>query len=206
MKSVGITQPKLILAINAGLAAWNFIVSEVAGLHSESFGRRPLFFTSMIGMILSYAFVMGFSAGFAETAIDSIGISAIPFLFLFFGFYNIAWTTLNYTYCAEIMPFGLRAKGLAIYLAVQQSGNAFNQFINPIALGTIGWKYYGVYIAIDCVYLVLIYFYFPETNKLSIEEVGFIFDFDMKDGRNQAALAFQGQEKAVVGDRTNVDE
>lgn len=156
----------------------------------------------MIGMIFNFAFVMGFSAGFAQTEIKGIGISTIPFLFLFFGFYNIAWTTLNYTYCAEIMPFGLRTKGLAIYLAVQQCGNAFNQFVNPIALESIGWKYYGVYIAIECFYVVLIYFYFPETNKLSIEEVAVIFDFDMKDDRVQAALAFQARGEKGVGDRT----
>ncbi|KFY63325.1 hypothetical protein V497_02046 [Pseudogymnoascus sp. VKM F-4516 (FW-969)] len=202
LKSVGITTPKLILAINAGLAAWNFIIAEVAGLYAEGFGRRPLFFTSMIGMIFTFSFVMGFSAGFAETGIAGIGIATVPFLFLFFGFYNIAWTPLNYTYCAEIMPFGLRAKGLAIYLAIQQLGGAFNQFVNPIALETIGWKYYGAYIAIDCLYVVLIYFYFPETNKLSIEEVAVIFDFDMKDDRDQAALAFQAQGEKSVVDRT----
>ena len=46
------------------------------------------------------------------------------------------------------MPFNLRTKGLAIYLSVQQFGNAFNQFVNPIALDALKWKYYAVYIAI----------------------------------------------------------
>ena len=65
--------------------------------------------------------------------------------------------------------------------------NAFNQFVNPIALAAITWKYYAVYIAIDCVYVVVIYFFFPETKKLSIEEISVVFDYDTKDGRMRAA-------------------
>lgn len=176
LKSVGVRSPKQLVAINAGLAAWNLIVSESAGLKAEKLGRRPLFLTSTTGMIFCYSFVMGFSAGFAKSGNTTLGVVAIPFLFLFYAFYNIAWTTLNYSYCAEIMPYQLRAKGLALYLAVQQVANTFNQFVNPIALENIAWKYYAVYIVIDCLYVGLIYCYYPETKSLSIEEISQVFD------------------------------
>lgn len=127
------------------------ILAEAAGYKAEDFGRRPMFLISTIGMILSYAFVMGFSAGYVNTKKSSLGIAAIPFLFLFFGFYDIAWTPFNYSYVAEIMPFELRAKGMGLYLAIQQVCNAFNQFVNPIAMDAISWKYYLVYIVIDIV-------------------------------------------------------
>ncbi|KAK1845429.1 hexose transporter protein [Colletotrichum chrysophilum] len=175
LRSVGISKPQDILSVNAGLAGWNLIVAEIAGLYVEDFGRRPIFFVSMLGMIISCSFVMGFSAGFAETGTTALGVAAVPFLFLFFGSYDIAWTTLNYTYVAELMPFSLRTKGLAIYLCVQQLGNTFNQFVNPIALQALTWRYYAVYIAVDCLYAVIIYFCFPETKKMSIEEASMIF-------------------------------
>ncbi|KAJ6015965.1 hypothetical protein N7540_010556 [Penicillium herquei] len=172
LKSVGITEPSKILAINAGLAAWNLIISEVSGLYADKIGRRPMFLISTAGK-------------------SSLGVAAIPFLFLFFGFYDFAWSTMNYSYVAEIMPFGLRAKGLAIYLCVQQIGNAFNQFVNPIALDAISWKYYGVYIGVDVVLLIFIYFFFPETKKLSIEEVAMVFDYDdIKNARKNVAESF----------------
>ncbi|KAI8311158.1 hypothetical protein K4K61_012555 [Colletotrichum sp. SAR11_59] len=189
LRSVGISKPQDILSVNAGLAGWNLIVAEIAGLYVEDFGRRPIFFVSMIGMIISYSFVMGFSAGFAETGTTALGVAAVPFLFLFFGSYDIAWTTLNYTYVAELMPFSLRTKGLAIYLCVQQLGNTFNQFVNPIALQALTWRYYAVYIAVDCLYVVIIYFCFPETKKMSIEEASMIFDHGW-DGR-KAVIALQ---------------
>ncbi|KAJ0120015.1 hypothetical protein J7T55_000868 [Diaporthe amygdali] len=193
LRSVGIKDPVTLLGINAGIAAFNLIVAETAGLNIDRFGRRPLFLISTIGMTISYAFVLGFSAGFANTQITDLGIAVVPFLFLFYGFYDIAWTPLNYSYCVEIMPYNLRAKGLAIYLCVQQIANAFNQFVNPVALSAIAWRYYAVYIAVDCMYVIFIYLYFPETKQLSIEEVSMLFDYDGKEGRQLAAAALDAR-------------
>jgi hypothetical protein len=49
-------------------------------------------------------------------------------------------TPLPYAYTTEILPYNLRTKGLAIFTATQNLGNAFNQFVNPIALAAIQWK------------------------------------------------------------------
>jgi hypothetical protein len=67
------------------------------------------------------------------------------------------------------------------------AGNAFNQFANPIALAAITWKYYAVYIGIDIIVLALIYFFFPETKNLTIEEVSLVFDYGLKGDRKRAA-------------------
>jgi hypothetical protein len=61
------------------------------------------------------------------------------------GFYDIAWQILQFHYPTEILPFRLRTKGLALFTACQVGANSFNQFVNPIALGRIKWRYYLVY-------------------------------------------------------------
>lgn len=66
-----------------------------------------------------------------------------------------------------------------------------DRFVNPIALAALTWKYYAVYIAIDIGYFVLIYFYFPETKGLSMEEVSLVFDYSTKEGRKMAAQALE---------------
>lgn len=58
----------------------------------------------------------------------------------YYGFYDIAWTPLPVPYTAEILPFGLRTKGLALFTSVGTMANSFNQFVNPIALQTLKWK------------------------------------------------------------------
>jgi hypothetical protein len=58
----------------------------------------------------------------------------------YYGFYDIAWTPLPVPYTAEILPFGLRTKGLALFTSVGTMANSFNQFVNPIALQALEWK------------------------------------------------------------------
>lgn len=41
---------------------------------------------------------MGLSASYAKDAVKAVGTAVIPFLFIFYGFYDIAWTPLSYTY------------------------------------------------------------------------------------------------------------
>ncbi|KAK1230664.1 hypothetical protein PQX77_006248 [Marasmius sp. AFHP31] len=185
LKSVGITKPVQITCINAGLAMWSLPWAWFGAFAAEHWGRRPLFFTSTWGLFFSYAFVMGLSAGFATQHNSGMGIAVIPFLFN--AFYAIAWTPLPYHYTAEIMPYSLRTKGLAIYTVFNQLGNAFNQFVNPIALKSIAWKYYGVYLGILVLVFLLEYFLFPETRGLSLEEITYVFDHGIKGARRAAA-------------------
>ncbi|ADV25061.1 hexose transporter [Cryptococcus gattii Ru294] len=176
LKSVGVIKPVQITLINAGLALWNLILAGTAAVFCDKFGRRPLFLTSTAGMLCSYVVVMGLSAGFAKTKQQSIGTAVIPFLFIYFGFYDIAFTPLPIAYTVEILPFNIRSKGMALFTSTATLGNAFNQFVNPLALKAISWKYYGVYVAILAFYLVFIFLVFPETKRLSAEEASRVFD------------------------------
>ena len=141
-------------------------------------------------MFFAFSIVMGLSGAYdTQGQQPAVGIAVVPFLFLFYGFYDLAWTPLSNMYSVEILPYNLRAKGQAIYNIVQGSANAVNQWVNPIILDAIHWKYYGVYIAILAFYSVVIYFRFPETKGLTIEEIAIIFDGETADGVRQAATA-----------------
>ncbi|KAF4218822.1 hypothetical protein CNMCM5878_004418 [Aspergillus fumigatiaffinis] len=143
LKSVGITSAVQITLINSGLALWNLILAGSAAVYCDKAGRRPLFLTSVAGMLCSYVVVMGLSAGFANTKQHSLGIAVIPFLFIYFGFYDMAFTPLPIAYTVEILPFTIRSKGMALFTSTATLGNAFNQFVNPIALKAISWRYKG---------------------------------------------------------------
>lgn len=96
LRSVGITKPVQITLINAGLcespaamsivthhqAMWNLLFAVTASINTEKLGRRPSFFVSLWGMLISYAFITGLSAGFDSTKRASIGVAVIPFLFM----------------------------------------------------------------------------------------------------------------------------
>ncbi|KAH1593442.1 hypothetical protein KXX34_003064 [Aspergillus fumigatus] len=198
LNSIGITSPVQITLLTSGLAIWNLILSFGAALNVERFGRRPLFLVSIIGMLVSYVLIMGLSAGFATTGSHAMSVAVVPSIFLYYGFYDITWTPLPVPYTAEILPFRLRTKGLALFTSVGTMANSFNQFVNPIALHAIQWKYYAVYIAILLFYLVFAYFMYPETRHHTIEEVSMIFDKRNDEIANLNELALREVEKRAA--------
>ncbi|KAM0081324.1 hypothetical protein ACKRZS_006509 [Fusarium odoratissimum] len=142
------------LATLVALASlWNLILAAIAAVNCDKVGRRPLFLTSTAGMLCSYAVVMGLSAGFSNIKEHALGIAVIPFLFIYFGFYDIAYTPLPISYTVEILPFSIRSKGMAL-------------FTSTATLGILIF------------YFCFIFFMFPETKRLSAEEASEVFDFD----------------------------
>lgn len=69
-------------------------------------------------------------------------------LFIYYAFYDIGYTPLVISYPAEIWPYHLRSRGFAIATTSTFLALFFSLLVNPIALKTLAWKYYIVYIVI----------------------------------------------------------
>lgn len=54
----------------------------------------------------------------------------------------------------------------------------FNQYVNPIALANIGWKYYLVYVCFLAFEFVVVWKFFIETKNTPLEEIAKYFDGD----------------------------
>lgn len=118
---------------NAGLQVFNWFAAIGGALVCERFGRRKMWLTSAIGMFFSYVLITGCSAAYANGS-KPAGNAVLAFLFVFFFFYDIAYTGLTLAYPIEILPFKLRTKGIAILMLTMALSGMFNTFVNPIAL------------------------------------------------------------------------
>ncbi|KAL2838645.1 hexose transporter protein [Aspergillus pseudoustus] len=207
LTSLGIGDPKTQLKILMGLQTWNLIIASTAAFLVERAGRRPLWLSSTGGMFITFAIIMSLSAGYSETGTLAMGVAAIPFLFLFYGSYSIAWTPLAYSYPVEILPYSLRTKGQAIYITTQTLAVSLNTWVNPVALEALQWKYYAVYIALQLVFFVIIWFIFPETKGLTIEEIGALFDKDSSFSGHHydSAMADNAEVGSILND-TSMDK
>lgn len=134
--------------------------------------------TSSIGMLICYIIITGLSGSFATTGKSATGLAVIPMLFLYYGFYDIAFTPLVISYPAEIWQYHLRSRGVAVASFSTFLALFFNLFVNPIALNSIAWKYYIVYVAILILICFTCYFFYPETRGRSLEEIAVVFDGD----------------------------
>lgn len=47
--------------------------------------------------------------------------------------------------------------------------------VTPVALNTIGWRYYLVFVGVGACIPVSVYFFFPETMGRNLEEIDLMF-------------------------------
>lgn len=181
LNMVGITDQKTQLAINGILNIWNMIVACGMAFAVDKFGRRKLFLTATGGMLAMYILqtvgtrfaVKALNDGTTNTAAGNVVVAGI---FLFYTFYNLAWSGLLIGYTVEILPFEIRARGIAVMFLMVNIALFFNNYVNPVAMDAISWKYYIVYVCWLTFELIFVYFFFIETRYTPLEEIARYFD------------------------------
>lgn len=210
LESVGVTDSYEQSLVNGGLQIWSFLVAIVFSTQLvDKVGRRKLFLIAAVGMLLSFSGWTGCSAVYAQTGNPQAGAAVIAMVFLFYLAAGFAWPGLTVAYVAEILPYNIRAKGMAIGFASTSAASVLTQvsspltiagftltdlkqYANPIGLEKLTWKFYFVYIAILIIEVLCIYFLFVETKGPTLEEIAKLFDGD------GAAVAQESRvEKAV---------
>jgi len=167
-ETIGILDPTIQLLINGILQIWNLAWALLAASLVDRVGRRTLFLTSVTGMTVAFILQTACSAVYAQKKTESAGHAVIAFIFIFYAFYDIAFSPLIVSYTVEILPYEIRAKGFTVFNFAISLSLIFNQYVNPVALGmssfrfllsesllltcipisdSIGWRYYIVYVA-----------------------------------------------------------
>ena len=97
---------------------WCFACSLFGTRLLSSWGRKPTALLSQ-ALLIALLFIIG---GLTKNVQDYNGsvqphtltYGTVAAMFLFQGFYSIAWTPLLYVYPPEIMNYAIRANGLAL--------------------------------------------------------------------------------------------
>lgn len=87
--------------------------------------------------------------------------------------------TTMYLYVSEIFPTEIRPIGMGFSLFGQFAATIILLQTAPIGINEVGWKYYLVIVVWCIVYLPMIYFFWPETARLSLEEISKQFGDDV---------------------------
>ncbi|KAH8916615.1 general substrate transporter [Atractiella rhizophila] len=197
LKDAGITQQSIILLINALLAVFNTIMAVGAAVLVERLGRRTLFLASNIGMLFMWTIWTSLAGTYEEQGNEAAGKAVIAFIFLYYAFYDIAYSPLLVAYTVEILPFNLRAKGVAFMNFCVSASLVFNQYINPIALRHIHWHYYLVYLGWLVFELAFVWKLVVETKGLTLEETALLFDGEDKKNTLERHAADKAQGAGV---------
>ena len=169
LKQVGITDSFTQNLINGILQIVYLFWAVFMCFFVDKIGRRKLFLISTAGMLVSFIIETICSAQFNLTGNHAAANAVVAFIFIFFIAYNTAWSGLLVGYSVEILPYNIRAKGLTVMFLSVDLALWFNQYINPIAMENIGWKYYIVYCVWLGVELAVVYFFYIETKNTPLE-------------------------------------
>ena len=195
LNDIGVTDPNTQLIINGVLQIVNLIVAVTMCFVVDKIGRRKLFLISTGGMLGAFIVWTICSARQDETKSAAAGNAVIAMIFIYYIFYNVAWSGLLVGYTVEILPYNIRAKGMTVVFLFVDIALFFNQYVNPIALDSIHWKYYIVYVRIpepilnvvlannkQCAWLAIellvVWKYYIETRNTPLEEIAKHFDGD----------------------------
>ncbi|KAH8697922.1 general substrate transporter [Talaromyces proteolyticus] len=164
------TRDQLILAGARDTIA--FLGNIVGAVLLDNVGRRRMLLTGFGGCLVTLCV---FAATVAEVekhhSMGTVGVG-ITALFAFLVFFAMGVDAPTYVFMSEIFPSHMRSKGMAVAIAIYALSAIVYLQVTPMAVSSIGWKYFLVFICITAVGWVWMYFEIFETKKIPLEEMG----------------------------------
>ncbi|KAI8954899.1 general substrate transporter [Xylaria longipes] len=157
----------------AAALTWKFLCCFLAFYAIDRLGRRTVFMISGTGMSLCMA-SLAISSSFGSENYSS-SIASAFFLFFFNVFYPLGFLGGNFLYCTEVAPVRLRVAMNSISTANHWLWNFVITLVTPIALSTIGYRYYIIYAITSALIPIGVFFFYPETMNRNLELLNSVF-------------------------------
>ncbi|RSL59541.1 hypothetical protein CEP54_007250 [Fusarium duplospermum] len=194
----GITSEKEQFAINFSQNCVAFL-SALAGIcFIDRVGRVPMLVAGSTFCAAVLATMAGLTARETDNSVGRNGIIAMVYLFQI-G-YSSTWTPLSFSYCAEILNFTIRAKGMGIYSVFTSSAGFFNQYVIPLGLSGIGWRFYIVGTIWNVFVAIVIFFTYMETRGLTLEQIDQRFKGVPRDQLGDITQVYYGMKPITEGE------
>lgn len=169
-KSIGETPRMAMLLGGVNMIVYS-IFATMSWFLIERVGRRKLFLYGTIGQCLSM--VITFACLIPNT--PSAAKGAAVGLFTYIASFGATWLPLPWLYPAEISPVKTRAKANALSTCTNWLFNFLIVMVTPIMIAGIHWGTYLFFCVVNACFLPIIYFFYPETARRSLEEIDLIF-------------------------------
>ncbi|ORY89686.1 general substrate transporter [Leucosporidium creatinivorum] len=123
------------------------------------------------------AVFMAVMAGVLQKTVPSKGegIVGATMLFLFYSTFSAGWLGPSWLYGSEISPLATRSAAASLASVSNWIWNFVVVMIVPKAFQNIGAYFYIVFAIGNALLVPLLYFCFPETARLSLEEIDSLF-------------------------------
>ncbi|PWN92580.1 general substrate transporter [Acaromyces ingoldii] len=165
-------EPKAALLMNGWngiLAVGSTTVSVLTGL-VDSVGRIRLMMIGAAMMGISMAILAG-TTGPQHAGDKMYGAAGTAFIFIFLSFFSSCWLAPSWIYPSEIAPLAIRGQVASMGSGVNLLSNFAVVQITPKAIQNISNRYFIVFAVFNAVTVFALYFLYPETSRLTLEEI-----------------------------------
>ena len=145
---------------------------------NDHFPRNKFMSIGVLGCMIVLSVEAGIIANVSSFIADNnfTGLRAgVAFLFLIEVPYDFFLNGMQFIYISEVWPMHLRAKGMSLGVAMISLMNIVWLQSAPEAFANIGWKFYLCFIIPGVIGSVIMWFFFPDTLGLPLEEIAGIF-------------------------------
>ncbi|KAF5004753.1 hypothetical protein FDECE_8743 [Fusarium decemcellulare] len=160
----------------------------------DRMGRRKTMIWGCAGLgfcMLMVAALLSQADGGATTRGTNFASASVTFFFLYMLIYGATVNCVPWVYVPELLPLNARTQGTAIGISSNWLWNFTVAMVTPIIINRLQWKAYLIFFTTCTIFVPLVYFLYPETSNLRLEEIDLIF----KDGRNPVVV---GREMAQI--------
>ncbi|KAG2184678.1 hypothetical protein INT43_000591 [Umbelopsis isabellina] len=161
----------------------NGVVSVIATIpavmYIDSWGRVKTLLVGGTGMGVTMLLAGALLGAYphTDTGNNNLGAQyfAIAMMYVFTIFFSSSWGPCGWIYPAEIFPNRARAKGTGLSTAANYLMNFVIGEITPIMLSRITFWTYIFFCLTNFLCVAILYFFYPESKGLSLEEMEILF-------------------------------
>jgi sugar porter (SP) family MFS transporter len=169
MQQTGLSASNAILN-SVAIGVLNVIMTIVAIRLVDRWGRKPLLYTSLIGMTAS---LVGLWAAFELSALSGAQSTlALIFILVYIASFAIGMGPIFWLLIAEVFSQDVRGEGAGASTTVNWLSNFAVSLTFPLLIAAIGegWTF-AIYAAVAVVAIAFVVRFVPETKDRSFEEI-----------------------------------
>ncbi|KAG7527767.1 hypothetical protein FFLO_06609 [Filobasidium floriforme] len=197
-QSVGLSRDISLLLSGFNGVAY-FLSSLIPIWLIDRFGRRKLMIFAAVGQCCCMAVL----AGTTSVTYKATGIVAATMLFLFNFFFAIGLLAIPWLLPSEYAPLPIRAPAAALASASNWIFTFLVVEITPVSIKNIGYRTYIYFCVFNACFVPMIYFLYPETKHLELEDVDLLFNGDKVLLHLPPALRHRHHGETVYGSAEN---
>ncbi|KAI5207581.1 hypothetical protein AUEXF2481DRAFT_62063 [Aureobasidium subglaciale EXF-2481] len=137
----------------------------------DRLGRRPILMGGALAMIVSLSAI----SYFIFIDIHLTPRMVVIFVMIYNAAFGASWGPIPWLYPPEILPLSIRAKGASLSTASNWAFNWLVGEMTPVLQELIQWRLYLMHAFFCAVSFVVVYFLFPETANVRLEDMNSIF-------------------------------